>query len=321
MISFDPNLRPSLWPSQADMVDCLDRLARLADWVLPGVEEGRLLSGHGSADGIAEHYLALGAKAVVVKLGADGAYFATSDERGHAPGVPVPRVVDTVGAGDGFAVGVVSALLEGLPLAQAAERGNRIGARVVQFPGDCDGLPTRAQLAAHEPGSGAGRRVVFMGVSGCGKSTLADRVAAELGLPLVEGDDHHSAASRSKMSRGVALDDTDRDAWLQTLAGLLRQAPAGMALSCSALKRSYRERLRAASPGLRFVFLDLPFDEAQRRVAARAGSHFFSPQLVASQFATLEPPLGEPGVLQVDAMAPVQVQTRAVLQWLQGPDR
>jgi gluconokinase len=166
-----------------------------------------------------------------------------------------------------------------------------------------------------------GRSLVFMGVSGCGKSTLADRVAAELGLPLVEGDDHHSAASRSKMSRGVALDDTDRDAWLQTLAGLLRQAPAGMALSCSALKRSYRERLRAASPGLRFVFLDLPFDEAQRRVAARAGSHFFSPQLVASQFATLEPPLGEPGVLQVDAMAPVQVQTRAVLQWLQGPDR
>lgn len=156
-ISFDPNLRPSLWPSRADMVDCLDRLAALADWVLPGLEEGRVLTGQASAEGIADHYLARGARAVVVKLGAAGAFYATPDQRGLSPGVAVPQIVDTVGAGDGFAVGVISALLEGLPIAQAAARGNRIGARVVQFPGDSDGLPTRAQLDAPAPLARASR--------------------------------------------------------------------------------------------------------------------------------------------------------------------
>ncbi len=154
-ISFDSNLRPSLWPSRADMVDCLGRLAALADWVLPGLEEGRQLTGHHSVEAIADHYLALGARGVFVKLGAEGAYYATAAERGTVPGVPVAKVVDTVGAGDGFAVGVISALLEGLGLKQAAARGNQIGARVIQFPGDSDGLPTRAQLdqAAAPPGN------------------------------------------------------------------------------------------------------------------------------------------------------------------------
>jgi len=145
-LSFDPNLRPGLWRSQGEMVDCLNGLAAHADWVLPGLDEGRLLTGRHSPQGIAEFYLERGAKCVVVKLGPAGAYFASAGERGLAPGNAVERVVDTVGAGDGFAVGVVSGLLEGLSLAAAAARGNAIGARVVQFPGDCDGLPTRAQL-------------------------------------------------------------------------------------------------------------------------------------------------------------------------------
>lgn len=145
-ISFDPNLRPTLWRSRDEMVDCMNALARCADWVLPGLEEGRLLTGRDSAPAIADFYLERGARGVVVKLGPEGAYFASGEERGFAPGVRVERVVDTVGAGDGFAVGVISALLEGLPLGQAAARGNAIGARVVQFPGDCDGLPTRAEL-------------------------------------------------------------------------------------------------------------------------------------------------------------------------------
>ena len=145
-LSFDPNLRPSLWRSQTEMVDTLNHLAALSDWVLPGLDEGRLLTGRDSPEAIADVYLERGAKVVVVKLGPAGAYFASATERGIAPGVAVPRVVDTVGAGDGFAVGVVSALLEGLPLATAVARGNAIGARVVQFPGDCDGLPRRDQL-------------------------------------------------------------------------------------------------------------------------------------------------------------------------------
>jgi 2-dehydro-3-deoxygluconokinase len=148
LVSFDPNLRPRLWPSQAAMVTVLNELASLADVVMPGLAEGRLLSGHQDPAGIADFYLERGARQVVVKLGPEGAYVAADGDgrRGVVPGVPVRKVVDTVGAGDGFAVGVISAVLDGLPLREAAARGNAIGARVVQFRGDCEGLPTRAQL-------------------------------------------------------------------------------------------------------------------------------------------------------------------------------
>lgn len=149
-ISFDPNLRPRLWPSPQAMADCLNALAaETAGTVLPGLAEGQLLTGRDSAEGIADFYLALGARQVVVKLGPQGAYFADREgHRGTVAAMPVTHVVDTVGAGDGFAVGVVSALLEGRPLSDAVVRGNAIGARVVQFPGDSDGLPTHEQLSA-----------------------------------------------------------------------------------------------------------------------------------------------------------------------------
>lgn len=149
-VSFDPNLRPRLWRSQGEMVSTLNQLASLSDWVLPGLEEGRLLTGCEHAGDIADFYLARGARGVVVKLGAQGAYFADTEARGCVPGRAVARVVDTVGAGDGFAAGVISALLQGLPLIDAARRGNDIGARVIQFPGDSDGLPTREELDRNE---------------------------------------------------------------------------------------------------------------------------------------------------------------------------
>lgn len=159
--------------------------------------------------------------------------------------------------------------------------------------------------------------VVFMGVSGCGKSSLARAVARELRLPLVEGDDYHSAASRAKMAGGIALTDADRAAWLTELADLLRShRPSGIALTCSALRRAYREQLRAAAPGLRFVFLDLPFTLALERVRARGASHFFSPALVRNQYDTLERPDGEAGVLRVDAGLPSEEQVSAVADWL-----
>ena len=159
------------------------------------------------------------------------------------------------------------------------------------------------------------RSLVVMGVAGCGKSTLAQAVAAELGLACVEGDDHHAPASRAKMSQGIPLTDADREVWLDTLGALLGARPDGVVLSCSALKRGYRERLRAACPGLRFVYLDLPFEEAHRRVASRAGTHFFAPELVADQYRTLEPPTGESGVLRLDATAPPAAQCAAVVAW------
>lgn len=146
-VSFDPNLRARLWPSRQDMVACLNRLATLADLVMPGLAEGQLLSGREAAQDVAAFYLDLGVKQVAIKLGAQGAYYASAEGRGIVPGFCAHTMLDTVGAGDGFAAGVISAMLEGLPLPQAVERGNAIGARVVQFSGDCEGLPDRIQLA------------------------------------------------------------------------------------------------------------------------------------------------------------------------------
>jgi gluconokinase len=158
--------------------------------------------------------------------------------------------------------------------------------------------------------------IVIMGVAGCGKSSLGQAVAHATGLPLVEGDDHHSAANRDKMRQGVALTDADRDGWLATLSAQLNAHPHGAVLTCSALKRAYRERLRQAAPGLRFVFMAIDRDQAQKRVAARAQTHFFSSTLVDSQFATLEDPTGEAGVLPVDATQPLDQLQAQVSAWL-----
>lgn len=146
-ISFDPNLRPTLWTSTEAMRHWINELASRADWVLPGLEEGLLLTGETEPEAIAKFYRRLGAKLVVVKLGAQGAYY-DSDVvgTGRIEGFPVAEVIDTVGAGDGFAAGVVSALLEGKSVPEAVRRGAWIGARAVQVLGDTEGLPTRAQL-------------------------------------------------------------------------------------------------------------------------------------------------------------------------------
>ena len=147
-VSFDPNLRPSLWSSQATMINEINRLAALAHWVMPGLAEGALLTGYEDPGDIAAFYLDKGVEAVVIKLGAKGAYFRSQHDQGFVPGVPVVNVVDTVGAGDGFAVGVISALLENQSFAQAVVRGNWIGSRAVQSRGDMEGLPLRAELQA-----------------------------------------------------------------------------------------------------------------------------------------------------------------------------
>jgi gluconokinase len=164
-----------------------------------------------------------------------------------------------------------------------------------------------------------GFRIVIMGVAGCGKSTVGAAMAAAEQLPLVEGDDFHSAGNRAKMAGGVPLTDADRAQWLVTLGEQLAAHPAGVVLTCSALKRAYREQLRQAAPGLRFVFLEISRDAAQQRVAAR-GSHFFSASLVDSQFATLESPVGEPGVLRVDALESLDSLQARVSAWLHDKD-
>jgi 2-dehydro-3-deoxygluconokinase len=157
-ISFDPNLRPALWASEAHMRSTINALAAQADWVLPGLDEGRLLTGCNMPEEIAQFYLdqmkatshaSPRGQGVVVKLGADGAYFVTAaSTQGYVPAFPVAKVIDTVGAGDAFAVGIISALLEDLSVTQAVQRATWMGARAVQVRGDSEGLPTRAELEA-----------------------------------------------------------------------------------------------------------------------------------------------------------------------------
>jgi gluconokinase len=164
--------------------------------------------------------------------------------------------------------------------------------------------------------------LVVMGVSGCGKSSVGAALASALGVRLIEGDDFHPPANVAKMAAGIALDDADRREWLAVLAAELAAElatpSAGAVLTCSALKRSYREVLRAANPGLRFVHLRIDRDEAVKRVAARAAEHMFPPSLVDSQFAALESPAGECRVLEVQAADPIDALTRRITTWIRG---
>lgn len=146
-VSLDPNLRPSLWPDTETMVKTINDLATRCDWFLPGLGEGKILTGLSTPEEIADYYLARGVSLVVIKLGPEGAYYKSAEGEGYVDGFKVEQVVDTVGAGDGFAVGVISAMLEKLPIVEAVKRGNAIGALAVMSPGDMDGLPTREELA------------------------------------------------------------------------------------------------------------------------------------------------------------------------------
>lgn len=146
-ISFDPNLRPSLWPDTATMQREINALATKADWVLPGLEEGQLLTGARQPEAIADFYLSRGAGEVIIKLGAEGAWWQDTYNHLQEPGCQVDQVIDTVGAGDGFAVGFVSARLEQQGVRQALIRGNTIAAHVIGFTGDSEGLPDRTTLA------------------------------------------------------------------------------------------------------------------------------------------------------------------------------
>lgn len=160
--------------------------------------------------------------------------------------------------------------------------------------------------------------LVVMGVAGCGKSSLGAALSQALQRPLIEGDQYHPPQNVAKMRAGIPLSDADRAGWLEALAAELRRHPEGAVLTCSALKRAYRDRLRQALPGLRFVHLELGREEAHRRVAQREAGHYFRAELVDSQFETLENPAGEPGVLQVDATAPLEALTRQVVAWTEG---
>lgn len=145
---FDTNLRPALWKSKTDMIKTVNLLAKHASIILPGINEGKILTGTDNPEQIADYYLHNErTQAVIVKVGPKGAYVkAKNNINQFVPGFKADHVIDTVGAGDGFALGVITALLDGGDYADAAKRGNAIGALQVQTPGDNDGYPTKEKL-------------------------------------------------------------------------------------------------------------------------------------------------------------------------------
>lgn len=151
IITFDPNLRPTLWPDETTMIRRINEMAALADYVLPGISEGQLLTGKETKEEIADFYLAQGSRGVIIKLGPAGAYVKVKTADGETEetvaGFKLAAVVDTVGAGDGFAVGVITGLLENLDWRAILTRANAIGAIQVSHISDNENLPTPTQLA------------------------------------------------------------------------------------------------------------------------------------------------------------------------------
>lgn len=148
-ITFDPNLRPALWDTQEEMVKITNEFARNANIVLPGINEGEILMGSRDPEKIADFYLNQSqiTDTVIVKLGPAGAFIKyRNGNTSLVSGYKVDKVIDTVGAGDGFAVGLISGLLEDLSIEEAVKRGCAVGALAVMSPGDNDGYPTPAEL-------------------------------------------------------------------------------------------------------------------------------------------------------------------------------
>ena len=144
-VVFDPNIRLKLW-SPEDARVTLMNIARESDIVLPGLEEGLILTGKIKPELIAGQFLDYGAKIVVIKLGAGGAYYANHTETGLIPGYLVEHIVDPIGAGDAFAAGLLSGLLRGFSLPDAVKLANRVGAYALTVVGDVEGLPSWSQV-------------------------------------------------------------------------------------------------------------------------------------------------------------------------------
>lgn len=159
--------------------------------------------------------------------------------------------------------------------------------------------------------------VVVMGVSGCGKSTVGRALAGRLGVPFIEGDELHPAENVARMRAGIPLTDADRAGWLEEVAGALAAQPAAV-VSCSALKRAYRDRLRRAAPALRLVHLQGAPETLQARLAARV-DHYMPASLLQSQLDALEPPADDEGAIRLDIGAHPQAIVDAAFDALTRP--
>lgn len=182
-----------------------------------------------------------------------------------------------------------------------------------------DHPPTAASAGASAVGSVVGNvvgSVVVCGVSGSGKSTVGAAAAALAGVTFVDADDLHPPANVAAMAAGVALTDADREPWLAAVGAALRDA-APCVMACSALRGAYRERLRRDAPAVRFVLLDVPRSELERRIRHRS-DHFMPASLLESQLATLELPDPVEGVVVLDATRPID-ELAAVVAALLAP--
>jgi gluconokinase len=179
-------------------------------------------------------------------------------------------------------------------------------------------MSTAVSQSAFDPVALVGP-VVVMGVSGCGKTSVGDGLARRIGADFIEGDSLHPTANVEKMRAGSPLDDADRWPWLDALGRALG-ADGNVVVSCSALKRSYRDRLRAlAGRPVVFIYLHGDRDVLAARMAAR--SHDYMPlSLLDSQLATLEPPHAEDRVVAIEINQPLEAIVCSALEYLASPN-
>ncbi|MFS2223876.1 gluconokinase [Pantoea sp. B65] len=165
------------------------------------------------------------------------------------------------------------------------------------------------------------RIYILMGVSGSGKSAVASAVARQLSAGFLDGDFLHPRSNILKMASGEALDDSDRAPWLAALndaAFAMQRTHSVSIIVCSALKKNYRDRLRAGHSNLSFIYLQGDFPLIEQRMVARRG-HFFKPQMLISQFAALEQPGAEErDVMAIDISQPLAAVIAETLQHIQG---
>ena len=163
--------------------------------------------------------------------------------------------------------------------------------------------------------------IVVMGVSGSGKSTFGEALAHAEHWDFQDGDELHPAANLDKMRAGIPLDDDDRRPWLDRVSAWIAdqlQRHRHAVVACSALKRSYRERLRRAGPDVRFVYIRVPHDELQRRLQQR--DHFMPASLLESQLRTLEEPAADEDALTLNGIDAPERLLAAVRRWLDGQE-
>ena len=161
-------------------------------------------------------------------------------------------------------------------------------------------------------------RVVIMGVAGCGKSSVGEALAQRLGVPYRDGDDLHTPQAVEKMRQGIPLTDEDRSPWLDRVAAVL-SSETPILVGCSALKRAYRDRIRAGASGpVQFVYLSGSRELISSRMAARTG-HYMPTSLLDSQFAALEAP-GPLEALTVDIDQPLPAIVNAILSQIGAPE-